>query len=179
MRARSWSGLSATTIWMVEQFGFAMMPLCQARSCGFTSGTTSGQAGSIRHAELLSMTTAPWRTAFGARSRLASPPAEKMAMSIPAKFASVASWQTTIRPANVIFAPATPATSSGRSSFTGNRRCSSVRIISVPTMPAAPTTATFHSLWLTPASLKPRHHISSAFGSCPPALDVVRLQTDG
>ena len=93
MRARSWSGLSATTIWMVEQFGLAMMPLCQARSCGFTSGTTSGQAGSIRHAELLSMTTAPCRTAFGARSRLASPPAEKIAMSMPAKFASVASRQ--------------------------------------------------------------------------------------
>ncbi len=84
---------------------------------------------------------------------------------MPAKFASVASRHTTVRPANVISAPARSATSSGRSSFTGNRRSSSVLIISVPTMPAAPTTATFHSLSLTRASLKPRHDNSSAFGS--------------
>ena len=89
------------------------------------------------------MTTAPCLTAFGARSRLASLPAEKMAMSMPAKFASVASRQVHGRPANVTVAPARSATSSGRSALTGNFRRSSVLIISVPTIPAAPTTATF------------------------------------
>ena len=115
--ARSWIGLRTTTIWMVEQFGLAMMPWCQARSCGFTSGTTSGQSGCMRHAELLSMTTAPWRTASGASSRLASPPAEKMAMSTPAKCAASATSQADRRHRGT--SPACPrrsATSSGRRS---------------------------------------------------------------
>ena len=55
-RAASCSGLRATTIWMVEQLGLAMMPLgrCAAAS-RFTSGTTSGTAGSMRHALELSV----------------------------------------------------------------------------------------------------------------------------
>ena len=58
--AASWRGLSATTIWMVEQLGFAMMPLCFQMSCGLTSGTTRGVAGSIRQALELSTTIAPF-----------------------------------------------------------------------------------------------------------------------
>ena len=43
----SCSGFSATTIWMVEQFGLAMMlRFLKFRSAsGFTSGTTSGTSG--------------------------------------------------------------------------------------------------------------------------------------
>ena len=50
---------SATTIWMVEQFGFAITPLCQATSPGFTSGTTNGTSSSMRNALELSIITAP------------------------------------------------------------------------------------------------------------------------
>ncbi len=119
MRARSCSGLSATTIWMVEQFGLAMMPRCRARSRGFTSGTTSGQAGSIRHAELLSMTTAPWRTAMGASFRLTSSLVANRAMSIPLKASSVASWVYRALPLKFTGMPAMAPCSSRRSSPTG------------------------------------------------------------
>jgi hypothetical protein len=68
----SWIGLSATSICIVEQLGLAMMPLCESSAAGFTSGTTSGIAGSIRHALELSMTMAPSLAAIGASTRLAS-----------------------------------------------------------------------------------------------------------
>ena len=40
----SCSGFNATTIWMLEQLGLAMMPRfgSVAMACGLTSGTTSG-----------------------------------------------------------------------------------------------------------------------------------------
>ena len=61
---------SATTIWMVEQLGLAMIPLGRsAAAAAFTSGTTSGTCGSIRHADELSITVAPRAAASGARSR--------------------------------------------------------------------------------------------------------------
>jgi len=85
MRARSCKGFSATTIWTVEQFGLAMMPLCLAMSARLTSGTTSGTSFPIRQAELLSITTAPALAAIGAYSRLMSAPAEKRAISTPSK----------------------------------------------------------------------------------------------
>src|SRR5215210_1432781 len=71
MRARSCSGLRTTTIWIVEQFGLATMPLGIDRSASaFTSGTTSGTSGSMRHALELSMTIAPALAAIGLDSRL-------------------------------------------------------------------------------------------------------------
>jgi len=42
------SGQTGTFMMIVEQLGLAMMPLCHARSCGLTSGTTSGTDGSMR-----------------------------------------------------------------------------------------------------------------------------------
>ena len=48
MPAASWSGLSATTICMVEQLGLATMPRCAASASGLTSGTTSGTCSCIR-----------------------------------------------------------------------------------------------------------------------------------
>src|SRR5205809_7658054 len=56
---------------MATQFGFATIPfLMLCNSWAFTSGTTSGQSGSIRHADELSITMAPARAAIGANSRL-------------------------------------------------------------------------------------------------------------
>ena len=66
MRARSCSGFSATTSWMVEQLGLEMMPRWPSAASGFTSGTTSGTCGSIRKALDLSITMQPRFTASGA-----------------------------------------------------------------------------------------------------------------
>src|SRR5665647_3874017 len=51
-------GLSATTIWMVEQLGVAVMPVCDARCAALTSGTTSGTPGSMRNTLDLSIAVA-------------------------------------------------------------------------------------------------------------------------
>ena len=64
--AASSTGMAA----MVVQFGLATMPLGRrSRACGLTSDTTSGTSGSIRHAEELSMTTAPAAATRGASAR--------------------------------------------------------------------------------------------------------------
>ena len=69
---------------MVVQFGFATIPLGIERSAdGFTSATTKGTSGSMRHADELSMTTAPAAATFGASSRDVSAPAEKNTTSRP------------------------------------------------------------------------------------------------
>jgi hypothetical protein len=76
MRAASCSGFSATTIWMVEQLGLAMIPLGRTLAAAMlTSGTTSGTSGSMRHALELSMTTAPACAAMGPYSRDTDAPA--------------------------------------------------------------------------------------------------------
>ena len=68
---------------IVEQLGFAMIPLCSPIACEFTSGTTSGTSGFNLNALVLSMTSAPLETAMGAHSWLTLPPALKKAMSMP------------------------------------------------------------------------------------------------
>ena len=81
--AASWMGFSATTVWMVEQLGLAMM-FFFGRSLsvsGFTSGTTSGTSGSMRQALELSITSAPALAIFGDISRDTSPPALISTMS--------------------------------------------------------------------------------------------------
>src|SRR5436309_11846659 len=56
---------------MVEQLGLATMPLGMClRASAFTSGTTSGTSGSMRHALELSTTMAPALAAIGLLSRL-------------------------------------------------------------------------------------------------------------
>src|SRR3954467_15048096 len=52
-------GLSATTICIVEQFGFATIPRCAAIASGLTSATTSGTSSCMRQKLELSTTTAP------------------------------------------------------------------------------------------------------------------------
>ena len=68
MPAASCSGLSATTICIVEQFGLATIPRCASSASGLTSETTSGTSSCIRHAEELSTTTAPAAAKRGAHS---------------------------------------------------------------------------------------------------------------
>jgi len=83
--------LRATTIIIVVQFGFAIIPFVSKAAWGFTSGTTRGISFSILKAELLSMTSAPALTADGANSRLLLAPAEKSAISMPLKESWVSS----------------------------------------------------------------------------------------
>ena len=58
MGTASCNGFNATTNWMVEQLGLAMMRMClaAASACGFTSGTMSGTSGRMRQALELSTT---------------------------------------------------------------------------------------------------------------------------
>jgi len=83
------SGVTAIRAMIVLQLGFAMMPPLPAFmpfiASGFTSGTTSGTPLVMRKAEELSTTVAPAALATGAKSREMSPPAEKSAISTPAK----------------------------------------------------------------------------------------------
>ena len=93
-------GHSGTIEMIAEQLGLAITPWCAAMAWGLISGTTSGTASSMRKAEELSMTSAPARTAMGAK-RLEMPlPAENNAMSTPSKLVSVSSWILRSRPRN-------------------------------------------------------------------------------
>ncbi len=68
---------------MVEQFGLAMMPSCEASASGLTSATTSGTRSSMRQREELSITVAPAAAKRGAHSPDVEPPAENSARSKP------------------------------------------------------------------------------------------------
>ncbi len=69
---------------MVVQLGLATMPLAMWSSASaLTSATTSGTAGSMRHAEELSMTKAPASAIRGEMRREASAPTDMSAMSTP------------------------------------------------------------------------------------------------
>ena len=62
---------AATQSGIATQFGFATMPfLMWCSSSALTSGTTSGQSGSMRQAEELSTTIAPAFAAIGENSLL-------------------------------------------------------------------------------------------------------------
>ena len=140
--AASWRGFRATSIWMVEQLGLAMMPLCQSRSSGFTSGTTRGQRSSMRQAAELSTTTQPERAAQGANLVEVAPPAEKMARSTPSKESSFSSWTVNSPSPKGTFLPAERAEAKASTSVAGNLRLYRVFSISRPTAPVAPQTAT-------------------------------------
>src|SRR5512136_1143676 len=101
-------GLSATTIWMVEQFGFAIIFFLEywATAWALTSGTIKGTSGSIRKALVLSMTTQPAFPAMGANFWLTDPPGEKSPISIPAKEFSFMTSTVYSFPLNSILVPA-------------------------------------------------------------------------
>ena len=100
-RKASCSGFRATTIWIVEQFGLAMIPLCLRMSRGLTSGTTSGTSGSIRQALELSTTTAPAFAAIGLYCFETEAGVLDRTMSIPAKVSSSSGAIVCVLPRNV------------------------------------------------------------------------------
>ena len=68
---------SATTIWIVVQFGLAMIRRgAFFASSGLTSGTTSGTSASMRKALELSIITAPYFVIVSANSRDVPAPAD-------------------------------------------------------------------------------------------------------
>src|SRR5919204_500905 len=81
-------GSRTTVSGIAQQFGFAMMPSLSRMSSPLTSGTTSGTFCFMRHAELLSMTSAPDSTADGPWRRDTSAPALNSATSMPWKESS-------------------------------------------------------------------------------------------
>ena len=123
----------------VEQFGFAIKPRCVSRASPLISGMINGTSGSIRKAELLSITTHPCLLAISANWREFCDPALKIAISSPLKASGVVSLTVSRLPHACISRPADLAEARRRASATGNSLCSSKRIISWPTAPVAPT----------------------------------------
>src|SRR5215203_686107 len=81
---------------MVEQFGLAIILSFAVNTLAFTSGTTKGFVGSMRHAEELSTTVIPASANLGAHSNEVLPPAENKASCGLAAMAS--SMLTTLYP---------------------------------------------------------------------------------
>src|SRR5665213_2260198 len=126
----------------VVQFGLAMMPLCHFTSAALISGITSGTPSSCRNALELSTTTQPALAAMGANSFEMLPPALKSAMSMPLNESCASSLTSISAPRNFNFFPVERADASKVSLLAGKFLFSSVLIISMPTAPVAPTTAT-------------------------------------
>ena len=128
------SGLSTGIAAIVVQLGLATIPFGRvAIACGLTSDTTSGTSGSIRHAEELSMTTAPAAATRGASSLEVAPPAENRAMSRPVKSAVAASSTVIFESCHGRVRPAERAEANSRSCVTGNSRWASTARMTPPT----------------------------------------------
>src|SRR5450432_668520 len=129
---------------MVEQFGFAMILSALVNISAFISGTINGFAGSILHAEELSITVIPAAANLGAHSSEVLPPAEKIATSGFAAMASVMLTTLYFFPLYSTSLPTDLSEATGNKSATGKFRSASTCNILVPTRPVAPTTATFN-----------------------------------
>ena len=80
---------------MVVQLGLATIPFgMRSSAAALTSGTTSGQSGSMRQAEELSMTMAPAAATLSPNCREADAPMENSATSTP-RWSAVATSSTT------------------------------------------------------------------------------------
>jgi len=141
-RAASCSGLTATTICVVEQLGLAMIPWCLRMSSALTSGITNGTVGFIRQWPLSSTTIAPRRTAWGTKSRAISSGVLAIARFTPSKDSGLSSSTRYFSPAKRISLPAERAEARNLIRWKGNLRSSSSWRMIVPTAPVAPTTAT-------------------------------------
>src|SRR5829696_1980875 len=104
---------------MVEQLGLAMILSFAVNTSAFTSGTTSGFAGSILHAEELSITVIPASANFGAHSNEVLPPAEKMATAGLAAMASCMLTMVYFFPLNSTSLPTDLSEATGTNSSTG------------------------------------------------------------
>src|SRR6266545_6331430 len=130
------------SVMAVVQFGLAIMPLCHFTSAALISGITSGTESSMRNALELSMTTQPARAARGANSFEMLPPALNNARSMPLNDSFVSSSTAISLRRNLSVLPIERAEASRVNRPMGKLRFSSVLIISRPTAPVAPTTAT-------------------------------------
>src|SRR5437763_679040 len=129
---------------MATQFGFATIPfLTLCNSWAFTSGTTSGQSGSIRHADELSTTMAPALAAIGLNSLLTPDGVLESTIWTPANASGRIGSTEYCLPANSTDLPALFSDARNLMDLTGNCRSASTRRIKSPTAPVAPTTATF------------------------------------
>ena len=135
---------------MVEQFGFAMIPLWLFTASGLTSGTTNGTSGSILKALELSTTTAPAFAATGANSLLMPAPALNKAISMSLNEFFVSSSTSHNLPQNSNFLPLERPEARSRMFLIGNFLCSRTFINSPPTMPVAPTIATLYFFAIFP-----------------------------
>src|SRR6187402_2845716 len=136
-------GFNATTIWIVEQFGFAMILSFFVKISALISGTTSGFVGSILQALELSITVMPASANFGAHSSDVLPPAEKIATAGFAAIPSVMLTTLYFFPLNSTSLPTLLSDATGINSVTGKFLSARTCNILVPTNPVAPTTATF------------------------------------
>ena len=125
-----------------------------AMAWGFTSGTTSGTSGSIRQALEVSIQTAPAPAADGQNSRDPLPPEAKKAISTPSKESCLSSSTITGLPLNSRTAPTLFPLARQVISPTGNSRSARPSSICSPTIPVAPTTATFQCFAIMCSPLK-------------------------
>src|SRR5690606_17255278 len=128
---------------MVEQLGLAMILSFCVKFSALISGTTSFLVGSIRQADELSTTVVPASANFGAHSKEVSPPAENKATW---GFISTAVCKLTtlyFLSLKVISFPTDFSDATGINSVTGKLRSAKTFSITSPTIPVAPTTATF------------------------------------
>src|SRR3989475_8783286 len=123
-----------------------MMPSLSLMSSPFTSGTTSGTFSFMRHAELLSITRAPDSAATGPYIKAMSPLAANSATSMPLNAASLSSSTFSELPLYGTVKPFDRSDARAMTCSLGNCRCARTRSISFPTIPVAPTTATFNRL---------------------------------
>src|SRR6266699_4774588 len=126
----------------VVQFGLAMIPACNFMSAALISGITSGTESSMRNALELSMTAQPALAAKGANSFEMPPPALNNAMSMPWNESLPSSLIAISSPRNLSFLPMERAEARRVKLAARKLRLSRVLIISRPTAPVAPTTAT-------------------------------------
>jgi len=127
-----------------------------------TSGITcsSGTSGSILHWLELSTTTQPDFAATGAQIFDLSAPAEKRAISIPWKEFSFKLSTGICFPKNSRVFPSDLSDAKSLSFSTGKFLCSRVPIISFPTAPVAPTTATTYFAFFLTIYLNPFIYIN-------------------
>ena len=118
------------------------MPEWLSRASSLISGITKGILFSMRKAELLSITTQPFRRACSAKSKDCCDPALNMAKSRFLNDSGVVSWISSMLPSAFISLPADFAEASNLISETGRSRFSKRLIISWPTAPVAPTMPT-------------------------------------
>ena len=91
------------------------------------------------------MTTLPACAAMGAQMRLASPPADMRTISMPAKLLASTARTPRVLPANSTLLPALRSDARGTRLSTGKPRSSRILMISRPTKPVAPRTATLYA----------------------------------